>query len=1021
MNISIGIDIGSVRAKLAACLPEALSSVNLDKARKADFHVINKDQHTYILSPVLPTHGDPQNATHSLLQLLSSTFPEMTVTHCVFTGCINKAFVSDLRGTYVNDFRALAMGAALIHPEAATILEMGGNSSRYIRVDNFSDGDHGTILDYAQNGDCAAGTGSFLDLQASRLLFKVEDIGRIVAETKRTASIAGRCSVFAKSDMIHAQQRGFTPAEVLKGLCLAVARNFKGTILHGRELTPKITFVGGVALNRGVSDALFELLNIDESEFIIPSFPAHISAIGCAAIASQKTENLNTIKNEETTSTKPEHDSAAKLSTRNLKIMRDLVQVHPITSFNESTDAYLGIDIGSVSTNVAVLDSNGNLLKEIYTKTNARPIEVVSECLNEIATELGENIIIKGVGTTGSGRELIGELIGADTINDEITAHMTGANFIARRYNIAPPDTIFEIGGQDSKYIFIQNGVVVDFAMNEACAAGTGSFLEEQAERLGINIIGEFSDMALRSKNPLRLGERCTVFMEKDVAVHLQKGVDKKDIASGLAYSVALNYLNRVVSKRAIGTSIYFQGGTAYNDSVAAALSQILEKPIIIPPFNGVMGAIGMALLEQEKIEATGRSSTLRGLSFKPEDVQVRYFTCKGCTNYCYIQEFTINGEKSYWGDKCSERFRKQQKVDYTPNLPDFFELHDSLLEQTLPGKNGYDITVGIPRAMYFHEQLPFWSTFFQHMGVDIILSDNTSRRHIESGIESTIAEPCFPIIVTHGHVAELLTKNIDYLFLPNIINAEKTPDAKENFLCPWVQTIPWVVRNSHHFEEAIPRILIPTIRFKDGVTSVKKALYPIAKKFNISQKICNEAVDAAYAAQNKFTQEYKNRYKKQIDEHLRAHKPAILLVGRPYNIYDPAVNLDIGRKLRKQYGIDVIPLDALDVDTISLSDIHPNMFWNYGQRILKAAKLASRHPHLHVIYITNFKCGPDSYVKHFIRKALGKSFLTLQFDGHNNDAGMLTRCEAFLDSIGFLRRWRMQETRTEQLCDIKT
>ena len=280
----------------------------------------------------------------------------------------------------------------------------------------------------------------------------------------------------------------------------------------------------------------------------------------------------------------------------NVILLRDQVKPRIIEEHENKVDAFLGIDVGSVSTNLVLLDNQGHMIKEIYTRTEGSPIEVVDRCLNQIAMEFGESIIIKGVGTTGSGRELIGELVGADTINDEITAHKTGAEFLAKTMLDNNPDTIFEIGGQDSKYISIENGVVVDFAMNEACAAGTGSFLEERAEELGISIKDEFAQLALSSKSPTRLGERCTVFMQQDVAAFQQRGASKKDLTAGLAYSIVYNYLNRVVRDKKIGEVIFFQGGTAYNDAIAAAFARVLDKEIIVPPYNGVIGAVGMAL-----------------------------------------------------------------------------------------------------------------------------------------------------------------------------------------------------------------------------------------------------------------------------------------------------------------------------------------------------------------------------------------------------------------------------------------
>src|SRR5208283_5144842 len=539
------------------------------------------------------------------------------------------------------------------------------------------------------------------------------EIGEVVAQAKCAARIAGRCSVFAKSDMIHAQQKGYSTEEVLKGLCEAVARNFKSNIVRGKAVSTPAALIGAVSQNRGVVQALAEGFRLGTEDLFVPPEYAWIGAIGCALLEREQANEPAGRKGSTALHIKKsEHNGNShhleRLSLEKVLLLRD----HPEASRTEAlprhgerTSTYLGIDIGSVSTNLALLDERGRLLHGIYLRTAGRPIDVVQEGLQEIDRLFGKRILVRGVGTTGSGRELIGELVGADTVNDEITAHKTGAMYVheklvkrraASDFEGAPEsgdvDTIFEIGGQDSKFISIDNGVVVDFAMNEACAAGTGSFLEEQAERMGIQIKDEFAMQAMSSEAPARLGERCTVFMERDVTAWMQRGASISDLAAGLAYSVAVNYLNRVVRGRKIGKVIYFQGGTAYNDAVAAAFSQLLGKRIIVPPHNGIIGAIGMALIAQEVTRvkehvqqrlqvgvspgiataaaAAGESyshsgtvtlasetvsiSAFRGFDLNKANFQTRDFVCKACSNYCDMKEITVQGRKTYWGDKCS-------------------------------------------------------------------------------------------------------------------------------------------------------------------------------------------------------------------------------------------------------------------------------------------------------------------------------------------------------------------------------
>ncbi|MBI1984226.1 MAG: CoA activase, partial [Acidobacteria bacterium] len=659
-------------------------------------------------------------------------------------------------------------------------------------------------------------------------------------------------------------------------------------------------------------------------------------------------------------------------------------------------EAYLGIDVGSVSTNLVATDVEGNVLHEIYLRTQGRPIEVVDRGLAEIEAELGDVLDIRGVGTTGSGRELIGELVGADTVNDEITAHKTGATHVCRRLSMEMVDTIFEIGGQDSKFISINDGVVVDFTMNEACAAGTGSFLEEQAEKLGVAIKDEFARLALASTSPARLGERCTVFMERDVTGLMHKGAEVDDLCAGLAYSVALNYLNRVVRGRRIGNVIFFQGGTAYNDAVAAAFSQILGKPIIVPPHNGVVGAIGMALIARDRMKDSGRPSRFRGYSLHRVNYTTREFVCRACSNYCDMKEFNIEGERSYWGDKCSDKFRKRARTDRRPVIEDLLDYRDKLLEESWMGPRGGRPTVGIPRSMYFYDRFPFWCAYFQELGFDVLVSSSTDRKIAALGEELTVAEPCFPVKLAHGHVQELLEHGADYILLPNAINTEAPESKVDSHFCPWNQTLPFVIRAVPQLENVREKFLAPTVHFRFGRRHVEKELGIFAsRRLNIPRRTSDRAVTAAYAAQGAFTDALLEAGAQALRTLHETGEPALVLVGRAYNLYDRSGNCDIPRKLRTLYGANVVPMDFLPLDLEDITEVNPNMYWNSGRKILAAAKLTRRYRNLHLVYITNFKCGPDSYIKSFMQDASGKPSLVLQFDGHSNDAGFITRCEA--------------------------
>ncbi|HVP42543.1 MAG TPA: acyl-CoA dehydratase activase [Terriglobales bacterium] len=1014
MGINIGLDIGAVSLKLAAigAASDAPLLGPLGDSAEGFFPAALPlgsplAGRPVVLSRYRRIQGSPIQSTFDLLKEFYERVPEQNVEGIRVTGSGSQLIAKILGIYFENEFRAVAKGVRLFYPAVRTVFEMGGETSKYIRLEPTVRSKYLGIVDYSSSGDCAAGTGSFIDQQASRLLYSVEEVGEAACGATCAARIAGRCSVFAKSDMIHAQQKGYSTDQILRGLCDAVARNFKSAIVKGREVTPPVAFIGAVSQNAGVRNALRDGFKLTDEQFFVPELHAWLGALGAALFESEETRKRSFKRIhqlQQHTAVKHQFACSDPLSMERVALLRDRVKDVALPPTSTKIEAYLGIDIGSVSTNLVVIDAAGNLLHEIYLRTQGRPIEVVDAGLREIEGVLGGRLDIRGVGTTGSGRELIGELVGADTVNDEITAHKTGAVHVSRTLGTRMVDTIFEIGGQDSKFLRIDNGIVVDFTMNEACAAGTGSFLEEQAEKLGISIKGEFAQLALASKRPARLGERCTVFMERDVTGLLLKGAEVGDLCAGLAYSVALNYLNRVVRERKIGDVIFFQGGTAYNDSVAAAFSQILGKKIIVPPHNGVIGAIGMALIAQEVMAARGGPSKFRGYHLNNVDFTSREFVCQACSNLCEMKEFTIEGQRTYWGDKCSDKFRKRARTDRKPVLDDLLEYRDKLLEEVLRPARGHGRKVGIPRTMFYYDRFPFWCAYLQELGFEVVLSPATDSQITRVGDELSIAQPCFPVKVAHGHVMKLLESGVDYVLVPNVVNAE-TSTGGESHLCPWNQTLPFVVRVVPQMEEHRDKLLAPTVHFRYGRKHAEKEIAAyFGERLGIKRLVSDRAVTAAYAAQGVFDQAVQEAGAQAIATLRQSGEPALVLLGRPYNIYDRSVNCDVPRKLRTLYGVNVLPMDFLPVDGEDITDVNPNMYWNSGRRILAAARITRQLPNVHLVYISNFKCGPDSYIKSFLDTAACKPSLVLQFDGHSNDAGFITRCEAYLDSKGFLR-----------------
>jgi len=968
MKRFIGLDAGSVSVKLAVL-----------------------DEENRILQTEYVRHrGDPFGVS---LKLLSDQLDGSCVS---ITGSAGKIIASALGIRPVNEVVAISEATTTLYPEVRTVIEIGGEDSKLILLED------GSIKDFSMNSVCAAGTGSFLDQQAERLKLTIEEFGEIALKSKNPPRIAGRCSVFAKSDMIHLQQIATPVEDIVAGLCFAVARNFKGSICKNTELKRPVCFQGGVAANRGVLRAFREVMGIDD--LIVPEYFALMPAIG-AVIRDKKEGTLNPLDikrlREYALSLKTEGTSHPPLcqDIESFRKRHTVSYEMHTPQDGHRVNAYLGIDVGSISTNLAVIDEQGRLLAKRYLMTAGRPIEAVKKGLEEIGEEIGDRVNICGVGTTGSGRYMIADFVGADIVKNEITAQAQAA------IEIDPEvDTIFEIGGQDSKYISIKDRVIVDFEMNKACAAGTGSFIEEQAEKLNISVKGEFSDLAFKSKSPCALGERCTVFMENSLVSRQQRGAPRDDLVAGLAYSIVQNYLNRVVGDRRIGKKIFFQGGVAFNKAVVAAFESYLGREIIVPPHHDVTGAIGMAIIARKYMRDRYGSAVEGKTSFKGFDLSrrgysIKSFECKECDNHCEINMVRVEGEKTplYYGSRC-EKYDVKRKMSLSSEIPDLFAERQELLYkshkeylQSFRNSNGQRPKIGIPMIFFFHDFLPFWSTFLWELGFQVEISGSTNRAIINKGIEHILSESCFPHKVAHGHIKELIDRGVDAIFLPSFINLS-TNDIR-SFACPYVQSMPYVAKAVFRDTEFIS----PVINFEKGDGYLLDQLHRLFKKFYITKKEIKDALKRSEIAQREFTSSIR-RTGGEILEQLPER--AIVIVGRSYNAFDGGMNLNIPKKLAG-LGVLAIPMDFLPIDVIDISERWINMYWRSGQNILRAAEIIRENPNLYALYISNFSCGPDSFIhKYFSRSMSEKPFLHIEIDEHSADAGIITRCEAFLDSI---------------------
>jgi len=978
-NLHLGFDIGSI----------SINTVLMDEQRN-----IIENRYDFC-------HGKPFQLLKDLLSDIANKYPENSIQHIAITGTGGKLAQELIGGHFVNEIIAQSASVAKLYPEAKTVIEMGGEDSKLIFMHEDKDEKISRLSDFTLNNICAAGTGSFLDQQAKRIGISIEnEFGELALKSENPPRIAGRCSVFAKSDMIHLQQIATPVHDIVAGLCFAVARNFISSMGKGKKFEFPIIFQGGVAANIGVVRAFRELLQTKDGELIIPEYHASMGAIGALYHVLDQKEldapylGIDQLRDYLSGDHAKSNFNEA-LTKSAAKYNKD---VFPIPENIEKLDVYLGLDIGSLSTNVVLIDKDNHVIARRYLPTASKPLEAIRRGMSEIYEEVGNRVNVVGAGTTGSGRYLTGDFIGADIIRNEITAQATAA--ITHDSTV---DTIFEIGGQDSKYISIANGVIVDFEMNKVCAAGTGSFLEEQSEKLDINIIEEFGKLALDAERPAKFGNRCTVFMESDLNSQQQKGVKKDNLLGGLAYSIVENYIQKVVRKKRIGNNIFFQGGVTNNQAVVAAFEKVTGKKITIPPHFDVTGAIGAAILARESM-AEGQLTRFKGFDISKVPYSVDKFTCKSCSNLCEIRRVRIEGEKKplYFGGRC-EKWEVEDRKGKGQGIPNLFEERNALLLDGYVEEPKDDrITIGIPRAlMLFYQQFPFWRTFFENLGFRVVISPESDTQLIKKSLGMIVAETCFPVELMHGHILDLLEKDADFVFAPFIINAKtEEPKPTNNTNCPWVQTFPFMVKAAINDDSLVERMLIPTLNFKYFGKVLNKELSDFMhEKFGVSKRKVVEAIKKADKAQIAFENKIVIRGQEVMNT-LPDDKEALVIIGRVYNTGDPALNLSMVEKLINQ-DVLPIPLDYLPLGSEHILNDYPQMYWPNGQKILAGARIVAQDPRLHAVYMGNFRCGPDSFLAHFVHEEMaGKPYLELEIDEHSADAGMVTRYEAFLDSL---------------------
>jgi predicted CoA-substrate-specific enzyme activase len=881
----------------------------------------------------------------------------------------------------VNAIIAIAEGIGRLHPGARSIIEIGGHTSKFIIF-----GDDGAVSDFSTNDACAAGTGSFLEQQSRRLNIDISELSRLSTAATRDATIAGRCSVFAKSDMIHLQQRGTSVEEICYGLCTAIARNALATLLRGCEPLVPVVIAGGCARNEGILRAFSEMLaGRGGCELVRSAYPGLEGATGAAIIAAAGGGEAHTLEDlRRCVSTALTSASGRRTTLEPLGLCRESGRKEePAGAFGASLEGWLGIDLGSVSTDFVVLGRDGAVVSSIYLPTRGRPVDVLREGLEILRERFRHGLTILGCGATGSGRHLAARLLGADVVKNEITCQMLGT-----RHFIPGVESIVEIGGQDSKFIAVRDAGIADFVMNKICAAGTGSFLEEQAHELGIDIYSEFAPLAFTSEAPLDLGSRCTVFMETEVVNAVRHGIPAGEICAGLSYAIVKNYLNKVVGNRPLGNTIVFQGGVASNDAVVAAFEKIIGAPVHVHPYNRVSGAIGAALAARDEAkEGQSKQSHFKGLDPGPQPL-LRSFECRHCSNNCEVNVIETREARCYFGDVC-ERFTSLGSDDgHKPALPSLTDEFLTRCEQYFATPAQGRRTIGIPRASTLMAHLPFWAVFFRELDLQPVLSSNTGQQTLTLGLKNLAVGVCLPIKLTAGHIHTLLETGVDLIFVPSVVILPGDVPS-QSYSCPYAMAVPYMIGAKNH-----DRFITPAVSFVDEESFVE-GFDAWRGRLGASSNRIREAYQAARSAQDHFDQSLRIR----AGDLLRAggYRHVFAILGKPYNTFDAFMNLNLFERLRRM-GVFAVPLAYLPLDLpAGVSDLP----WRFSADIHRAAVAIAEIPGIHPIIISNFGCGPDAFTFKQIEDALrGRPYLILEFDEHRGEAGLITRLEAFIDRL---------------------
>ncbi|MBR2588555.1 MAG: 2-hydroxyacyl-CoA dehydratase [Bacilli bacterium] len=982
--LHVGVDVGSTTVKIVVL--------------NSDLEVVFQNYQRH--------YSDTKNTICTVLENLINKYPDFNYT-IALTGSGAMSAAGFLNLPFIQEVVSCKRSVEKYIPQTDVVIELGGEDAKIIYFDKF--------IEQRMNGTCAGGTGAFIDQMASLLHTDSAGLNELAKEYKTIYPIASRCGVFAKTDVQPLLNEGAAKEDIAVSIFQAVVNQTISGLACGRPIRGNVAFLGG-PLNylSELRKRFIETLKLKKEQVILPD-EAHLFVAKGAALdsltanevspqmLSSKIDVLKSSHDKTSTPLAPLFSINAEYDSFKTRHSKDTVKKSDLSTYKG--DCYIGIDAGSTTTKLVLIDKDGSLLFSLYGSNEGNPLNSVIKMLKTLYSQLTPEAKVRYSGVTGYGEKLIQTALKVDLNEIETIAHYTAAKEFMPNVT-----SIVDIGGQDMKYIKIKNGTIDNIMLNEACSSGCGSFIETFAKSLNLSIT-EFVNSAIEARNPVDLGSRCTVFMNSKIKQAQKEGYTVGDISAGLSYSVIKNAIQKVMKIRdmkTLGDNIVVQGGTFYNDAVLRAFELIVGKNVVRLDIAGLMGAYGVALLAKQQYEANMdmeyHSKILKTADLDNLQIETSHIRCGRCENHCLL---TVNkfsdGSKCITGNRCE---KGEGIVKTTADLPNLVKYkYDRTFNYTpLPATEAKRGTIGIPRVLNMYEDYPFWFTFLTELGFRVILSEKSNRKTYEKGIESMPSESvCFPAKLSHGHIISLINSGITTIFYPCIPYSRKEfKDSNNRYNCPIVTSYPEVLKNNvEDLKVKNINFLNPFLPFETKQLAKTILDLPEFASYNFTKK---ELLYAAQKAEEEY-QNYKNDIRKKGEETVKYlnsnNLKGIVLAGRPYHI-DPEVNHGIDT-LITSLGLSVLTEDSICHLTTERKPLRAVDQWTYHSRLYNAADFVGRTDNLELVQLNSFGCGVDAVTTDQVDEILtsyGKMYTLIKIDEINNLGAVRIRIRSLLASM---------------------